>query len=514
MTIQIWELFRGYEKAHGRYDVKRVNDKGKNEGPAKTVATPALPLIWDIHLAGTGPGIGIIPLLSDDTIYWACIDIDINSIDHNALEKRCHDLKMPVVVCRSKSGGAHVFLFFKEPTEAKPVMDMLSYWASVLGYGGAEIFPKQSSRYDENDIGNWLNMPYYHVDRTTRFCVHDGKELELSEFLEFAESMMVDFKQLEEIQKPLKKNGNGQDLNDGLYEEGPPCLQRLLANGGFPDGTRNDGMYNVGVYLRKRFPDDWPDKIQEYNLAMCDPPLTLGEINTVVKSGQRKDYEFRCKKPPIQQYCDRRLCQSRRFGVGEGAEGRGRLEVLDVKKVVGDSTIWLMTIGGKRMQFLTEEVISQAKYKVKVAESIGRVQRTIPQDRWDRWLDELLSSAEVEHAPIDVTTEGQFRIILDAYLLGQSRTTTKEQLAESTLPYTTGDGEVWFRLEGLMKFLNNQGYKYNSMNHLSQLLKAPSVGATNNQMSIKGKTFNIWKVPKPVNPKDVNPEVTFGTEEF
>lgn len=511
--MQIWELFQGYERAHGRYDVRRVNEKGKNEGPAKTVMEPATSLLWDIHLSGNGPGIGIIPLRQDDTVYWACIDIDINNINHEELESKCLRFKMPLVICRSKSGGAHCFIFFKEPAEARPVMDMLSYWASVLGYGGSEIFPKQSSRYDENDIGNWLNMPYYNVDRTSRYCIHDGEDLSLIEFLHYAESMRVNFADLDKIQESLSTNA-GVPLNEGMFEEGPPCLQRLLSLGGFPDGVRNEGMYNVGVYLRKKYPDNWPDKMPEYNSEMCDPPLSLNDVNTIVKSGQRKEYEYKCKHPPIAPYCDRRLCQSRKYGVGEGIDGKSRPEVLDVKKVIGDTVLWYMTVGGKRMLFMTEEILSQSLWKRKIAESINRVPRSMPQDRWDKWLDELISNCEIEYAPEDATPLGQFRIILESYLLGQARTTTKEQLVESNSPYVTGEGEIWFKLQGLMKFLNNQGYVFKSMNHLSEMLKSKEIGAVNNEMNIKGKTYNIWRIKEPGRPTDVNPEAKFGTTEF
>ena len=35
-------------------------------------------------------------------------------------------------MCRSKSGGAHIFLFAKEPTQAKLIRDKLIEWAGEL----------------------------------------------------------------------------------------------------------------------------------------------------------------------------------------------------------------------------------------------------------------------------------------------------------------------------------------------------------------------------------------------
>ena len=51
--------------------------------------------------------------------------------------------KLPLVVCRSKSGGAHVFLFIKNWIEAKVLQDTLTSISASLGYAGSEIFPKQ-----------------------------------------------------------------------------------------------------------------------------------------------------------------------------------------------------------------------------------------------------------------------------------------------------------------------------------------------------------------------------------
>ena len=46
-------------------------------------------------------------------------------------------------MCRSKSGGAHLFLFTEEPVTAEDLRNKLTQLAAVLGYGNCEIFPKQ-----------------------------------------------------------------------------------------------------------------------------------------------------------------------------------------------------------------------------------------------------------------------------------------------------------------------------------------------------------------------------------
>lgn len=511
--MHIWDLFTGYEKAHGRYEVKRVNEKGKNEGRAITLKEPVTVAMWESHLKGSGAGIGIIPLKADNTVSWGVIDIDVIGIDLNKLEAQCRKLELPLVICRSKSGGAHAFLFLAQDTDARTVIEALASWAAALGQGGCEVFPKQYQRYDEeNDIGNWLNMPYFYAERTNRYCWHDGQQLTLEQFVEFASSMRVTEDQLEIRARPV--SSGGQSLNEGLFEEGPPCLQILHSNGGFPDGTRNDGMYNVAVYLRKRFPDDYVEKLQEYNVAMCDPPLTLAEINTIAKSIGKKEYEYRCKKPPIASYCNRRICLGRKCGVGETAHGVARPEILDIKKYIGDPTIWYMTINGQRMMFTTEELVTQAKFNTRIFDALNILPRTVPPDRWSRFLTELVAGCEIEHAPLDATPFDQFKIVLEGYLNGKSKTTSKDQLLTSYSPFIVGDGTILFKFRGLLKYLDNNGYRYKSEHHIAQMLKSDDVGAYPKTMSIKGKTTNLWIVRQPDQVEDDDPEINFGTKEF
>ncbi|MER8545971.1 hypothetical protein NKH41_09545 [Mesorhizobium sp. M1169] len=208
-------LFQGFERAHGRYDIKRANEKGKNEGKAVTYPSPPTLQLWQTHVEGSGAGLGIIPLRSDNTVLWGCIDIDVIGIDHAALEAKCKRLALPLVICRSKSGGAHCFLFLRDPVEATVVVDPLSAWAALLGYGGCEIFPKQTMRYDlEKDIGNWLNMPYFFAEKTNRYGIKNGEMLDLQQFIQHAEEMSV-------TEDDLTAVNVASDDND-MFSDGPP----------------------------------------------------------------------------------------------------------------------------------------------------------------------------------------------------------------------------------------------------------------------------------------------------
>jgi hypothetical protein len=70
--------------------------------------------LWDNHFEGEGAALGIIPITENNDCRWGCIDIDEYNFDHTSLIKSIRNHKLPLIVCRSKSGGAHVFLFTKK----------------------------------------------------------------------------------------------------------------------------------------------------------------------------------------------------------------------------------------------------------------------------------------------------------------------------------------------------------------------------------------------------------------
>ena len=498
------DLFAGYDKAHGRYDIKRVNEKGKNEGRAVTVKGPPSLALWDAHVSGTGHGLGIIPLRSDDTVLWGCIDIDVIGIDHKDLEDKCRHLNLPLVICRSKSGGAHCFLFLAEPIPASVILLMLESFAARLGYGGAEVFPKQTTRLDEqNDIGNWLNMPYFYAERTNRYGVRAGEALDLPSFVAHAQAHRQTRAQLEAIEAPIPAAD---------FEGGPPCLGHIASHGGFPDGTGNDGLYNVAVYLKKRFPDDWQNRLPNYNAALCDPPLPLAEVNTIVSSMAKKDYAYRCRKPPIAAHCNRRVCVGREFGVGDG------LPPISLTKINGNPVLWLLEFAGKRIQMDTHQLTTQKLFQERVFETTQQYPPTLKQPDWEAWIGDAGRAAEVQDVDVDDTADGLFRKAFESWLYGRNRTTDRKEFAMSRSPYlhTREDGteETWFRLDQLIPFLDTNRIDYGNVTRLGQRLR--DLGCEAAQARLDGQNKHVWKYRDydPPDDSDTPRNYVRRTEEF
>ena len=127
------QIFSGLTIAYGQYQPGDRGENGKQQGKAFIVRKNVNDGLWSDHLAGRGPALGIIPITDTNDCRWGCIDIDEYNFDHAGLIKSIRDHKLALIVCRSKSGGAHVFLFTKENIPASLMQSKLREMATILG---------------------------------------------------------------------------------------------------------------------------------------------------------------------------------------------------------------------------------------------------------------------------------------------------------------------------------------------------------------------------------------------
>lgn len=142
-------LFSGLDRAHGL-------------GVGRIEKTPPTPDLYKWHLDGGGSGLGIFPLRDDGTVLFAAIDLDEPDFE---LARTLQSL-LPGVswLERSRSGNAHVWVFFEAPVEAWVARGILSFALEAVGRNDVEVFPKQD-RLMEGMVGNYINLPLHGEDR-------------------------------------------------------------------------------------------------------------------------------------------------------------------------------------------------------------------------------------------------------------------------------------------------------------------------------------------------------------
>ena len=85
---------------------------GKQQANCRLEKRPLTDAVWQAHIEGK-KSIGCVPIKPNNTVRWGAIDIDLygETFSIEDLVDKINKDSLPFVVCRSKSGGAHVYLF-------------------------------------------------------------------------------------------------------------------------------------------------------------------------------------------------------------------------------------------------------------------------------------------------------------------------------------------------------------------------------------------------------------------
>ena len=376
------ELFNGLRSAHGVFIPERFEGK-KQKGKAFTVREPITDKAISAHLRGE-VGLGIIPINEESKCKWAVIDVDNYDISHEDLLKAIKNT--PLVCCKSKSGGAHLFIFIKDYIPVSSVKDYLRSMVGNLGLGNSEIFPKQETiLVDRGDAGNWLNLPYF-GDLRKAIILNDEhlKELSFEEFVKHAESKAVVTSFFEKVQE--------LNYEDSPLEGGPPCLQ-IMTLKGFPHHTRNISLFNIGVYAKKAIPDQWKVLVRKANIEFfkdAGGKLSEREVEEIIKSLDKKEYSYQCYEEPLCSFCNAKLCRTRKFGISNVV---GLPIINSVTKVTGDASLWFIDVEGGRLELTTEEIYSNRRFNLRCLNDLNILPNTMTHEKWIAFIQTIIDQA-------------------------------------------------------------------------------------------------------------------------
>lgn len=504
---RIMDLFSGFEGQHGTHGTPYLepgNDlKWQIKKVARTKREPITLELWSKHLEGKYP-LGVVPIRKDSTCVWGSIDIDQYDIDLLEVIRKIDALKLPLVPCRSKSGGLHLFLFLKDPLPAELVQGALRDIAASLGFAGSEIFPKQTKiLVEQGDQGNWIIMPYFGSDYGGKLKFQyglkkTGAEMTLEEFLTIAEKRRVTEEQLTALRSTNKSQpdaaGKGKAKTGKVkppFHNGPPCLQHMAVSG-FPEGGRNNALFHIGVFLKKAEPADWQKALERDNQLYMRPPLTSDEVTSVIKSLEKKDYEYKCKDQPMVSHCDSVACRGRKFGVGAG----GAYPVIEaISKLDTQPPLWFVEIPGARISMTTEELTNYRRFHTLCVARSNVVFKLIPDPVWIGILSEAMANVDMIEAGPDVGTAAVFREMLESFLTNRTRGESKEDLLRGAPWEDEEAGRHYFKLGPFEKFLQREGVRDMRRNEITTRITEDMKGGRF-KMDIKGhRNLNFWWVP-------------------
>ena len=254
-------LYKGRTDAYGVFNPTLAKEY-------QTIKAPLTTELYKKHLAGD-ISLGVIPITPDGKCSEGWVDDDshksdkskpVQKYDYNKLIKKINLLNFPVVVTKSKTGGAHIGLFLDKPYPARDVRHILKKIAYQVCEKSFDIFPRQEQLTKDN-CGSFINLPY-HRGNSRVIINNEGKELNFEEGMLYAANRV---QKLDDL-TPFK----------------------LLAKIDFPEG-RNNKLWSAKQFFKKHFPNDYENKVITYN-KLFDVPLDEKEVEDTVLADNAKDY--------------------------------------------------------------------------------------------------------------------------------------------------------------------------------------------------------------------------------
>lgn len=507
-------LFVGNDTHHGTHGEPSVDPNG---GPkwvirptAKTIKTGPTDKHWEQHVEGKRP-LGVVPITKENTASWGSIDYDVYDDDLTALIGKVEHAKLPLVPCRSKSGGLHLWLFATEPVDAKLLQDALREMAASLGIADCEIFPKQASLLtDRGDQGSWMIMPYFGGNYGGKLKMQvglrkNGAEVSLPEFVRAAEKAR---QTPEEIQlltvrsvqpKAGGKKAAGKAKKRGAaddesvpFGDGPPCLIHMTqAEGGIGQGGQNNTLFHMGVYFKKKFPDTWAEELSRANHLYMNPPHPQPGVDSVTKSLGKKDYQYKCKDEPMRSHCDAILCRRKRFGV-TGSGGFVAPIINSVKKLNSDPPVWFLDVEGAKIECGTDDLQRWDRFQRLLMNKLDNPFGVIPQPVWLQIIQEAMTRmTEVIDVGPGSGMKGTLFDLMETYLTNRQRGQKEEDLLTGRPWENEEEGRHYFQVDFLMKFLQREGFKDIKKNQVIAFVKKDLEGQHVGK-NIKGKFRNLF----------------------
>lgn len=522
-------LFRGFTGRFGRYDLAgQKNAKGKEQGKARTVDEEITFEAYQKHIAGE-IGIGVIPLQGEPKkpgrVNFAAIDIDVYDPEEKKAKNLTHEdvaltlSDTPLIVTRSKSGGIHAWLFSEKGVSARLAIDYLNSQAARLGVGGCEVFPKQTERSSDEDVGNWINLPYFGDSRAAVIPEKVGSTYEfppisLEAFLDVGESMaeVVTDEWLIENTNPGEYHQRGEVIETPVFKDGPPCLQGLCI--GFHEkratiqkkfdrgeitedqyqkqmrytepqlreGARDITFFNVALYLRRRISEQDPDaSVSEGDLRadLAEAQgiwgravygdewdtrkhgLSRGDIERLAKQAAKGKWGYACTKEPMKGLCNRRLCLKRKFGIGTTQNDPALIDGFTI--VTSSDRQYYMTVHDVRCHIPDAATLfNQGSFAQAILNQTDRMWPTMQDQKYKEMMDGLLLKADKIDPPADSDRESMLLNALHDFISSKAIQKGKNDAAIHTGRVIISDDqlEAIFKFDQFMTFLRARGFSW------------------------------------------------------
>jgi len=177
---------------------------------------------------------------------------------------------------------------------------------------------------------------------------------------------------------------------------------------------------------------------------------------------QKKDYTYRCTVSPCIDYCDKKICQKREYGIGQGYFSN--LIIGDMVQFKGYEPYYEWEVKKEendkfsKLRFNSEdEIIRQDAFLKLCMREIRFLPYKMKQVEWFKLVNQALAEISVVEIAMEDDTSEQslFMQYLSEFFTGRSRAETLSQILSKRILVDKQHQEYWFRTQDLLDFMVN-----------------------------------------------------------
>lgn len=462
-TQEFMGLFTGSQSNYGRHTYSEFTPGKKRVGKSQTISNKLLTIKeYEEHLNGV-KGLGIIPINESSKCRYSIIDVDVYDFDFHLYLEAIERYSFPLVPFKSKSGGLHLYIFYKEEVSPSLSIKSLRRMIFLLSIDKlvkekndkpVEVFPKQT-KLSKGEVGNWVNLPYYNYSKTDSPALRDGKELSLNEALTY----------IKEKQTTIGDVHNF--LSEVPLNDAPPCLQLLNILNPVRPGYdwENNYLFSFGVYLKKSNEEDFEYDLKAINAGLISSIPERDLEKTVVSSLKKRDYFYRCSEEPCFSFCNKKECKLREFGVGkdEGHFSTVECGQLYQYRMAQPYYEWEVKLQDqdtfKRLRFKSElEIIRQDTFIQLCMRELYELPTKLKQSSWFSKVNQHLKEIKLiqVHSEDDTSPITMIRGLIHEFITQRAPAETKDQIFAKRVYLDKGNDAYLFRIKDLNEFLYTQ----------------------------------------------------------
>jgi hypothetical protein len=157
---------------------------------------------------------------------------------------------------------------------------------------------------------------------------------------------------------------------DVPIKDGPAVPAAICAQG-VPEGTRNNALFNIGIYLKKAHPQvHWDNLLVEYNFKYVSPRRSrTTSCRSSSSSSDKRTTSTSARTHRSTAFCNSGLCRTRKHGIG--AHGPDAPQLSALSKYNSEPPLWFLDVNGKRMELDTESLLTQMAFQKACVEKLN-----------------------------------------------------------------------------------------------------------------------------------------------